>query len=73
MRPEDKRFLLRSLELVTTISVNLAACIAVGVLGGRWLDQELNTGPWFTAFGAILGVVSGFWSIYKRVVGKRDS
>ena len=49
---------------VATIGIEMAISVAVGWLGGRWLDAKLHTGPWLEGIGFVLGLVAGFRSLY---------
>ncbi len=49
------------LGLVTSIGLNWAAAILIGLFGGRWVDGRLHTGPLFLLLGLLLGMGAGFW------------
>ena len=49
------------------VGVTLFANIFVGFLLGRFLDKILGTSPLLILVFMVLGVVSGFWSIYKQI------
>ena len=51
---------LSSLGLVVALSV------AIGAVGGWWLDDHFGTDPWFTAGGVILGSVAGFYELFRE-------
>ena len=37
------------------------------ILGGRWLDNELELAtPWFTVLGVFLGVTGALWLLFKE-------
>ncbi len=46
----------------------MAMCILVGVFGGRKLDELFNGNGLYTMGGALLGVVAGFWTMYKNIM-----
>ena len=48
MRSRDVTDTMAALALVTQLGVIMFACVLVGLLGGRFLDGWLNTGPWLT-------------------------
>ena len=43
-------------------------CIVLGVAGGLWLDDRLNTSPILVIVGLILGVVIAFYGVYRMVL-----
>ena len=54
----------------------IALCIVIGVAGGVWLDNKLNTLPIFTLVGVLVGSVAAFYGVYKLVqplLGETDS
>lgn len=67
MKKQDKQQLLDAFSLVGTIGISMVACVAVGLFGGRAIDNWLDTSPWATVAGIALGMISGLWATYKRV------
>ncbi|PLX89845.1 MAG: magnesium transporter [Desulfuromonas sp.] len=61
---EDKRQLFRSLSFLSSVGINLVAATFIGLAMGYYLDQWLETDPWFTLIFLLLGIVSGFRNIY---------
>lgn len=59
--------IMNAFSLVGTIGITMVATVAVGLYLGRMADNWLNTSPWATIIGILLGMVSGAWSTYKRV------
>lgn len=51
---------LRAVAVLSGAGFTMAAAVAIGALGGRWLDQRLGTEPWFLVLGFFLGTVAGF-------------
>jgi F0F1-type ATP synthase assembly protein I len=43
-------------------------CIVLGVLGGLWLDDKLNTRPIFVIVGLLLGVIVAFYGVYRMIL-----
>ncbi len=43
-------------------------CIVLGVVGGLWLDNKLNTKPIFVIVGLILGVITAFYGVYRMIL-----
>ncbi len=48
--------------------LQFAVSIILCLLGGRWLDQRLDTSPLFLVLGVFLGAGAGFYSLYKTMV-----
>lgn len=68
MDDEDKRSYWTLLAAAGNISVMFAANLLVGVLAGRAIDGWLDSRPWATAAGALLGFSSAMWSVAKLVI-----
>jgi F0F1-type ATP synthase assembly protein I len=47
--------------------MDLAVAVLLFVLLGYKLDDWLGTKPWLVLVGALLGMLVGFYSLYKRV------
>ena len=60
------------LPYASSLGLQMAACVAVGVLGGRLWDSWLDTAPWGTVFGIVLGFLAGMWSIYRKIVNRQE-
>jgi F0F1-type ATP synthase assembly protein I len=45
----------------------IAVCIILGVWGGRWLDNKLNSAPVFLIVGLILGIAVAFYGVYNML------
>ena len=56
-------------------ATGLVVAVAGMTLLGYWLDQKLGNRqtPWFTLTGALLGMVAGFVSFFRQVLGKGSS
>ena len=61
---EDKRELFKSLGFLSSVGITLVVSTFIGLGMGWWLDQKLGTKPWFTLIFLVLGIVSGFRSMY---------
>lgn len=70
MRNDDRQQIVSALAMAGSIGLNLAAAVAVGLFGGRMIDNWLGTAPWLTVTGVVLGMAAGLWSTYKRIAGK---
>ncbi len=47
------------------IGMRFASAILLGTYGGYWLDSKLSTLPIFMITGLLIGVASGFLTIYR--------
>ena len=54
----------QSLSFLSQIGVTIIACIAVGILLGRFLDFLMGTTPWLLLVFTLLGIASAFKSIF---------
>ncbi|GEM_PF-278945 len=61
--------LAEALNMGTTI----VAAVALGYFGGRWLDRLLDTDPWLTVVGFLLGVVTGIKVMWDRSMSNSNS
>ena len=50
------------------LGFDMAVPVALLGLAGHWLDRWLGTNPWLTAVGLLLGMMIGFYNLWKRVV-----
>lgn len=66
--PKKQDGMWSALSMAGTIGLNMAATVAVGLFLGRWADNYLNSFPWFTVSGIVLGMVAGLWSTYKKII-----
>lgn len=49
----------------STVGLELALSIVIGMFGGRWLDGKLGTEPWMLLLGLGFGVVAGFRFVHR--------
>lgn len=66
---KDNKELLNGISTGATIGFYMISAVVVGILLGRMVDGYLDSGPWATVIGIVLGMITGMWSIYKKVVG----
>ena len=45
----------------------VAIAIVLGIAGGIWLDNRMDTLPLFTLIGVLLGSVAAFYGLYRMV------
>jgi F0F1-type ATP synthase assembly protein I len=71
----QKKDLLRSLAMVSSMGISVALAIGIGVWFGLTLDRWLGTGPWFFYIFLLIGIAAGFKNIYViagREIRKND-
>ncbi len=61
---DDKKSLLKTLGLVSSMGISVAVAIAIGVFIGLKLDSWLGTKPWFFFILLFIGIAAGFRNIY---------
>lgn len=49
------------------LGLRFAVSILIGIGGGYWLDTKINTLPIFLIVGLLLGLTSGFLTLYRAV------
>jgi ATP synthase protein I len=73
---EEKKTLLKTLGMISTMGISVAVAIAIGVAIGLQLDKWFGTKPWFFFIFLFFGIVAGFRNIYimtRREINKDDS
>ena len=71
----DKRDLLKSLSMVSSMGISVALAIGIGVWFGLTLDRWFGTRPWFFVIFLFIGIAAGFKNIYViagREIRKND-
>jgi ATP synthase protein I len=68
MNTLHKKTILGKIITYNSIGIQIGFTIGIGIIGGVYLDRWLNTGPWLTLLGLLIGVVSGFTRLYQ--IGK---
>lgn len=73
---EEKKSLIKTLGLVSSMGISMALAIAIGVFFGLKLDQWLGTRPWFFFIFLLIGIAAGFRNVYiiaSREIRKNES
>jgi F0F1-type ATP synthase assembly protein I len=52
---------------LTGIGFYIAACILLGVFAGLWLDNKLNSKPWFMIGGLLAGLGVAIYGVYRMI------
>ncbi|MHB8993776.1 MAG: AtpZ/AtpI family protein [Armatimonadota bacterium] len=58
---------LRAAAVLSGAGFTMAAAVAIGALGGNWLDHRLGTEPWLLVVGFFLGTIAGFMQMMRIV------
>ena len=51
----------------STVGLDLALSILVGLFGGRWLDRKLGSGNWLTLIGLGFGIAAGARTVWRAL------
>ena len=46
----------------------IGLCIFLGVWGGLWLDNRLNTEPFLVIAGLIIGLAMAIYGVYRMIL-----
>ena len=59
----------RWMSALGTIGVGfyVSAAIILGLVGGIWLDNKLDSKPLWTIVGLVLGIVVAFYGVYTMI------
>ena len=63
---EQRDGFMLSLSFLSQIGITIIACVAVGILLGKYLDSLLGTSPWLLLVFTLLGIASAFKSIFDQ-------
>lgn len=72
---EEKRSLIKTVGLVSSMGISVALAIIIGVVFGRQLDKWFGTHPIFFFIFLFFGIAAGFRNIYiiaGREIRKND-
>lgn len=61
--------LFEGIHTATTISFYMVSPVVVGILLGRFVDSYFGVQPLATIAGIIVGMVTGIWGLYIKVMG----
>jgi len=60
------------LSRISLAGLELGITVAIGAIGGLFLDRRFDTGPWLMITGLFLGVSSGFYNLYRLAVAQEE-
>lgn len=72
---EEKKNLLKSLGVLSSIGISVVLAIGISVMFGIWLDSKFGTKHWFFFIFLIIGIVAGYRNIFviiSRELKKSD-
>lgn len=58
---------------LTLAGLELGMTVALGAVGGMFLDRKFETSPWLMLGGLALGVAAGFMNMYRLVAAIQKS
>ena len=50
-----------------TLGIEIVLSVAVGLLGGSWLDKKFGTSPWFALIGLAYGIAAATRAVYRAL------
>ena len=53
--------------IYSSMGLEVGLSVVVGFLMGTWLDEWLETAPWFLLIFGIAGVIAGYRSMFRMV------
>lgn len=57
----------RIAALYSTLGLEMGASLAIGLLGGQWLDAKLGTAPYLFWFGFIVGLGAAGRAVVRAI------
>lgn len=64
---ENKKNWPKALANAINLATSVAAAVALGILGGGWLDKRFETGMVFTVIGTLLGIATAGKIMWERL------
>ncbi|MGA7876116.1 MAG: AtpZ/AtpI family protein [Desulfoferrobacter sp.] len=63
----DTKKLIKQLGVASTLGLQVAFAIFIGLGIGVWLDSRFGTFPWLALVFMIFGIVAGFLNYYRFI------
>ena len=66
---KDLKKTIKDLGYVSTVGMAMAISIAIGAIGGYYMDRWLGSKPWFALIGLGVGIAAAFrnlFTLYKK-------
>ena len=64
---ENRRKFIRSAGLASSVGLVLVISTVIGYAFGNWLDKKLGTAPWLMLVFALIGIVAGFFEMFRII------
>lgn len=58
---------IKKVVYASSIGLVLVISTLIGLGGGYLLDSLLDTNPWFTIAGLLVGIIAGFYNGYEMI------
>jgi F0F1-type ATP synthase assembly protein I len=55
----------------SAVGIEMAAAVAMGAIGGRWLDQRFDTEPYLLWLGLVVGIGAAVRAVVRVVKAYR--
>jgi ATP synthase protein I len=69
---DDTKKLMRQLGAASTVGIQLALSVFIGLAFGVWLDRVFGTAPWLSLLFLVFGVAAGFLNYYRFAKKQQD-
>ncbi|WP_018923174.1 AtpZ/AtpI family protein [Salsuginibacillus kocurii] len=56
---------LHAMALTSLVLSYLVGPLLVGIFGGRWVDEQLGTAPFFFLIGVLGGIGTGIYGLFR--------
>lgn len=63
----DTKKMLKQLGWASTLGLQVALAIFIGLAVGVWLDSRFGTFPWLALVFMVFGIVAGFLNYYRFI------
>lgn len=63
----ETRKMLKQLGWASTLGLQVALAIFIGLAVGVWLDSRFGTFPWLALVFMIFGIIAGFLNYYRFI------
>jgi len=70
MQKKHRKDFMHALSFLSQVGVTMAACVCIGVLGGKLLDSLFGTAPWLLLVFSLLGAAAAFKALFDMAKRK---